>query len=477
MALKLQKAAVAHARALIGAGKVERSEGWSFSAADAAGCLGDPADWKAYSAWFLGCDPGIDAETKGAYKYPFGKGGKVYRSGVIAAKSRATQQGETALADAAGALLKLIDKAKSLSFREWQALDCPEGIPVGAFYPIVERQADDNTNAAGAPDPRMGGRIKVRMTLSSPDRAKDVVESAGVRVENYLKNPVVLWAHGREGSFPIARCEAVIKGADYIDAVDVFPSAEEDAFANLVYRAIKGGRVNTASIGFNPMKYAKNEDRGGYDFLESDLLEHSFCSVPMHPDAVVLEREFGNVDAALLELADDVDTVDRADVEAILKAFGVEREGHMSLLSEPEYAALRPLEDPVQVADMTGTAKDAPEATGAGATVVEVVVNADAEVAASERATKKLELLRAAVGALSEVFRDGAERVAALGAEVERMLAEEADSPETPAANPVTEAEPTATTPAPVPAEMAADEDGYSIDEVARALTEALGNN
>lgn len=102
--------AVAHANSLIDAGKVDRSSPWSMSPDDENKILGNPPDWSAYGKWFLGRDPKANTKTKEAYKYPYGKNGKVYRSGLIAAKDRAAVQGEKEIVNAASALLDKINK-------------------------------------------------------------------------------------------------------------------------------------------------------------------------------------------------------------------------------------------------------------------------------------------------------------------------------------------------------------------------------
>ncbi len=108
MAITLNRKGISHAKALIAAGKINEGT-WSFSAADGNALLGDN-DWAEYGKWFLAVDSDADAETKEHYKYPFGKGGEIYRRGVIAAKQRASQQGQTAISEAADGLLEAIDK-------------------------------------------------------------------------------------------------------------------------------------------------------------------------------------------------------------------------------------------------------------------------------------------------------------------------------------------------------------------------------
>jgi ClpP class serine protease len=114
----LSNDAEAHANALIDAGKVDRTSPWSFTADDENRILGDPPNWTEYGKWHLGRVSGADSKTKAAYKYPYGKNGKVYRSGVIAVKSRAAQQGDDSISAAAGRLLDKIDKKKETAMSE-----------------------------------------------------------------------------------------------------------------------------------------------------------------------------------------------------------------------------------------------------------------------------------------------------------------------------------------------------------------------
>lgn len=100
-----------HARRLIKAGLVDKTSDWSFSAADGNKLLGPNGDdWKTYGNFHLVEDTEFDDNTKQHWKYPFGKDGKVYRSGVIAVQTRAAQQGFDALVEVSDTLLNMIDE-------------------------------------------------------------------------------------------------------------------------------------------------------------------------------------------------------------------------------------------------------------------------------------------------------------------------------------------------------------------------------
>lgn len=110
MTVKLNKGGESHADSLIDKGAVDTESPWKFSAKDGDDLLGDDGDdWDNYSAFHLGLDEEAADKTKARWKYPYGKGGKVYRSGLIAAKTRAAQQGDDSIAEAAGKLVDKID--------------------------------------------------------------------------------------------------------------------------------------------------------------------------------------------------------------------------------------------------------------------------------------------------------------------------------------------------------------------------------
>jgi phage I-like protein len=111
MSVILHKAGLTHARSLIQNGSIDKDSSWSFSAEDGNKMLGaDGNDWKNYASFHLGENIGAAEETKARYNYPFGKDGKVYRSGLTAIRQRAGQQNEQDIFDAAGILIEIIDK-------------------------------------------------------------------------------------------------------------------------------------------------------------------------------------------------------------------------------------------------------------------------------------------------------------------------------------------------------------------------------
>jgi hypothetical protein len=107
--VSLNKKGVTKANSVISQGKVNKTASWSFSSEDGNNILGDN-NWGEYGKWHLGVRVGVPVESKSHYAYPFGKNGMLYRSALVAIRQRAGQQNATAIFNAAGTLLKKVDK-------------------------------------------------------------------------------------------------------------------------------------------------------------------------------------------------------------------------------------------------------------------------------------------------------------------------------------------------------------------------------
>jgi ATP-dependent protease ClpP protease subunit len=133
MAVQLYTKGASSARTLISDGKYDDKSPWSFSAEDGNALLGDAGDdWTNFGKFHLGEDTSAAANTKGRFKYPHGKDGKVYGGALRAIRSRASQQDEKAIYDKAGELLDLIktkegtDGRQALRAQSFPAYD-PDG--------------------------------------------------------------------------------------------------------------------------------------------------------------------------------------------------------------------------------------------------------------------------------------------------------------------------------------------------------------
>src|SRR5262245_8957859 len=148
------------------------------------------------------------------------------------------------------------------------------------------------------------------ISTADRDRAGDVVLPAGLRnADEYLKNPVVLWAHNRYTLPPIGTCQRLEVQPDRILAETKF--AQGSAFAEDLFRLYEQGVLRGWSIGFVPRKAtllpeAEATDvragplRRGLRVEEWDLLEYSAVPVPENPGALTLAIQKGAVHDDLL---------------------------------------------------------------------------------------------------------------------------------------------------------------------------------
>lgn len=142
-------------------------------------------------------------------------------------------------------------------------------------------------------------RVKFTVTTSTPDRERDVLETVGIDTASYERNPVVQWAHDYK-SLPIGRCVAIERSATRLVATVEFASAELNPMADQIFRMVKAGFINACSIGFRPLEWTYDEDRGGVNFLKSEMLEFSVCPIPANAEALVAAHAAG-IDTSVLK--------------------------------------------------------------------------------------------------------------------------------------------------------------------------------
>lgn len=136
------------------------------------------------------------------------------------------------------------------------------------------------------PDPETGMHdIKFVISSSALDRDDDVISVEGWDLENYLKNPVVLFGHDY-GGLPVAKAMEVGTVDDKLVALDRFTPKEVNPFGYMVYQLVRGKFLRATSVGFKPIEYVFNDDHKGYDFNRQELLEHSVVPVPSNPEAL-----------------------------------------------------------------------------------------------------------------------------------------------------------------------------------------------
>lgn len=154
-----------------------------------------------------------------------------------------------------------------------------------------------DTEVTEAADDRV---LNFKISTETPDSYDDVVKAEGWDLERFLKNPVVLWAHSHYQP-PIGKAiEVGVKGTDLVASAQ-FADGETYAFADTVYRLLKGGFLRATSVGFFPQEWTYDEERGGYNFIKQELFEFSVVPVPANPDALSMALKSGEIDCEPLK--------------------------------------------------------------------------------------------------------------------------------------------------------------------------------
>jgi phage head maturation protease len=160
-------------------------------------------------------------------------------------------------------------------------------------YTAEERDAAIEATRADGED---GVVIGMRYSDKTEDSYADTIDPNGWKLDEYKRNPVVLFAHdqsapsiGKDVGIRVVKDTA-------LEGVVRFTPAGLYEFGDMIGRMVKGGFLNASSVGFAPIKYIINEERSGpwgfpgIDYLEQKLKENSIVPVPANPNALAEGR-------------------------------------------------------------------------------------------------------------------------------------------------------------------------------------------
>lgn len=126
----------------------------------------------------------------------------------------------------------------------------------------------------------------IRFVFSSGivDRHGEIIDQKGWKLENYLKNPVVLWGHD-QSKFPIGKAANMGLLNDKLEG-DVIFAYNENPEAAIAFELCAGGFLSAGSVGFMNLKWMYDDVNDLLTLLENELFEFSIVNVPANPEAL-----------------------------------------------------------------------------------------------------------------------------------------------------------------------------------------------
>lgn len=147
------------------------------------------------------------------------------------------------------------------------------------------------------------------------DRYGDTIMQEGWVLDNFLKNPVVPWAHDYWQP-PVARAiEIGVNSQGYLQFKYQAPPEGLYPFADTIWNLYRNQFMFAFSVGFSSIE-SEGDWSEGYNFMKCELLEISAVVVPANPGAVALAFDGGFIDQPQLkelknQIADSLKNIDK----------------------------------------------------------------------------------------------------------------------------------------------------------------------
>ena len=137
---------------------------------------------------------------------------------------------------------------------------------------ITKASAPQRATALGA------RQFKFVISTADLDRTGDRIEPRGWQLDDYRRNPVVLFGH-RHDVPAIAKASYIAVEGPQLVATATFPPEGLHPLADTVHGLLREGFLTSASVGFQPIQGSPNRD-GGTDWSAQILREWSIVNVP-----------------------------------------------------------------------------------------------------------------------------------------------------------------------------------------------------
>lgn len=145
-------------------------------------------------------------------------------------------------------------------------------------------------------------RIRFVFSTNAVDRSDEVIDQAGWKLDNYLKNPVVLFGHDQSQP-AVGKTIEIGISSGHLEGIVQF-AYKENPMAAMLFELYAGGYMNAGSVGFLNLKWMYDEEKDILTLVENELYEYSLVNVPANPEALTKaynDLEGKGVDKRVLE--------------------------------------------------------------------------------------------------------------------------------------------------------------------------------
>jgi HK97 family phage prohead protease len=160
-----------------------------------------------------------------------------------------------------------------------------------------------------------GLQVDFVISTQTVDRDQDSIAIDGWQLDNYRKNPVVLWAHDSRQP-PVAKSLSEWIQDQKLKSTAQFTPKDLNPFGYMTGQMFLKGFLNAVSVGFRSQeaKWAADEQNRpwGIDYFKQELLEYSCVPVPANPEALIDAKSAG------IDLDPMLDWVERVLDEGII---------------------------------------------------------------------------------------------------------------------------------------------------------------
>jgi len=133
------------------------------------------------------------------------------------------------------------------------------------------------------------------LSTNDLDRFSERIDPQGWDFSQYIKNPVVEWAH-RYDIPAIGKIEGLVVDDKGLHGLVIFNDKGFDVFGWSIGQRVKAGVIRAGLVGFRPIEVeipSKEDSKDGTSliFRKQELLEFSICNVPANPFALAKTNE------------------------------------------------------------------------------------------------------------------------------------------------------------------------------------------